>query len=132
MVTLASLVLLDLDDIRRIGEIPTGLPEFRLPVFSIDQWQIIFVDAIVLGVLGCIDALLTSVVADSLTRQEHNSDKELVGQGIGNVMSGLFGGLPGAGATMGTVVAIQAGARSALAGLVRVAILYRACCGPRA
>jgi SulP family sulfate permease len=122
-VTLASLVLLDLDDVRRIGELPTGLPEFRLPVFSIDQWQIIFVDAIVLGVLGCIDALLTSVVADSLTRQEHNSDKELVGQGIGNAMSGLFGGLPGAGATMGTVVAIQAGARSALAGLVRVAIL---------
>jgi SulP family sulfate permease len=117
LVTLASLVLLDLDDIRRIGEIPTGLPEFRLPVFNIEQWQIIFVDAIVLGVLGCIDALLTSVV------QEHNSNKELVGQGIGNVMSGLFGGLPGAGATMGTVVAIQAGARSALAGLVRVAIL---------
>ena len=52
---------------------------------------------VVLGVLGCIDALLTSVVADSLTRQEHNSDKELVGQGIGNMMSGLFGGLPGAG-----------------------------------
>jgi SulP family sulfate permease len=123
VVTLASLVLLDLDEIRRIGEIPTGLPEFRLPVFNIDQWQIILVDAIVLGLLGCIDALLTSVVADSLTRQEHNSNKELVGQGIGNIMSGLFGGLPGAGATMGTVVAIQAGARSALAGLVRVAIL---------
>jgi len=123
VVTLASLVLLDLEDVRRIGEIPTGLPDFRLPVFDIEQWQIIFVDAIVLGVLGCIDALLTSVVADSLTRQEHNSNKELVGQGIGNVMSGLFGGLPGAGATMGTVVAIQAGARSALAGLVRVAIL---------
>ncbi|MGB5305363.1 MAG: SulP family inorganic anion transporter [Gammaproteobacteria bacterium] len=123
VVTLASLVLLNLDDVRRIGEIPTGLPEFRLPVFNIDQWQIIFVNAIVLGVLGCIDALLTSVVADSLTRQEHNSDKELIGQGIGNVVSGLFGGLPGAGATMGTVVAIQAGARSALAGLVRVAIL---------
>jgi SulP family sulfate permease len=122
-VTVLSIMLFSMDDIRRIGEIPTGLPEFRLPVFNIEQWQIILVDAIVLGVLGCIDALLTSVVADSLTRQEHNSDKELVGQGIGNVMSGLFGGLPGAGATMGTVVAIQAGARSALAGLVRVAIL---------
>mgnify|MGYP002062668799 CR=1 FL=1 len=123
VVTLASLVLLDLDEVRRIGEIPTGLPEFSLPVFSIDQWQVILVDAIVLGVLGCIDALLTSVVADSLTRKEHNSNKELIGQGIGNMMSGLFGGLPGAGATMGTVVAIQSGARSALAGLVRVAIL---------
>ena len=97
-VTMLSVMLFSMDDIRRIGEIQTGLPEFRLPVFSIDQWQIIFVDAIVLGVLGCIDALLTSVVADSLTRQEHNSNKELVGQGIGNVMSGLFGGLPGAGA----------------------------------
>ena len=123
IVTLASLMLLGLDDVRRIGEIPSGLPEFRMPLFSIDQWQTVLVDAIVLGVLGCIDALLTSVVADSLTRQEHNSSKELVGQGIGNVMSGLFGGLPGAGATMGTVVSIQAGARTALAGLVRVAIL---------
>jgi SulP family sulfate permease len=81
------------------------------------------VDAIVLGLLGCIDALLTSVIADSLTRQQHNSDKELIGQGIGNMMSGLFGGLPGAGATMGTVLNIQAGARTALSGLIRALIL---------
>jgi SulP family sulfate permease len=81
------------------------------------------VDAIVLGMLGCIDALLTSVIADSITRKQHNSDKELIGQGIGNIMSGLFGGLPGAGATMGTVVSIQAGARTALSGLVRAGIL---------
>ena len=123
VVTLISVILLTNSDIRRIGEIPAGLPEFRVPIFSAEQWQIMFVDAIVLGVLGCIDALLTSVVADSLTRTQHNSDKELIGQGIGNIMSGLFGGLPGAGATMGTVVGIQAGAQSALAGLVRVALL---------
>ena len=123
VVTLISVLLLANGDVRRIGEIPSGIPEFRMPVFSIEQWQIMFVDAIVLGVLGCIDALLTSVVADSLTRKQHNSDKELIGQGLGNVMSGLFGGLPGAGATMGTVVGIQAGSRSALAGLVRVALL---------
>ncbi len=123
VVTLISILLFANSDIRRIGEIPTGLPEFRVPVFSVEQWQIMFVDAIVLGVLGCIDALLTSVVADSLTRTQHKSDKELIGQGIGNIMSGLFGGLPGAGATMGTVVGIQAGAQSALAGLVRVALL---------
>jgi SulP family sulfate permease len=92
-------------------------------MFSIEQWQIMFLDAVVLGLLGCIDALLTSVVADSLTRTQHKSDKELIGQGIGNVMSGLFGGLPGAGATMGTVVNIQAGARTALSGLVRAGIL---------
>jgi SulP family sulfate permease len=73
--------------------------------------------------LGCIDALLTSVIADSITRTQHNSDKELIGQGIGNTVSGLFGGLPGAGATMGTVVSIQAGARTALSGLIRASLL---------
>jgi SulP family sulfate permease len=92
-------------------------------VFSIEQWQVMLLDAIVLGMLGCIDALLTSVIADSLTQKQHNSNKELIGQGVGNMMSGLFGGLPGAGATMGTVVNIQAGARTALSGLVRAGIL---------
>lgn len=121
--TLISVIFLSSTDIRRIGEIPTGLPDLQLPVFSAEQWQVMLIDAIVLGMLGCIDALLTSVVADSITRKRHNSDKELVGQGIGNIMSGLFGGLPGAGATMGTVVSIQAGARTALAGLVRAGIL---------
>jgi len=121
--TLISVIFLSGEDIRRIGEIPTGLPDLQLPMFSAEQWQIMLVDAIVLGMLGCIDALLTSVVADSITRKRHNSDKELVGQGVGNIMSGLFGGLPGAGATMGTVVSIQAGAQTALSGLVRAGIL---------
>jgi SulP family sulfate permease len=121
--TLISIMLLSMDDIRRIGEIPTGLPDLRMPVFTTSEWTIMVVEAIVLGMLGCIDALLTSVVADSLTRTQHKSDKELIGQGIGNMMSGLFGGLPGAGATMGTVVSIQAGARTALSGLVRAGIL---------
>ena len=121
--TVISIVLLNADDVRRIGEIPSGLPSFQLPVFSIDEWQVMLLDAIVLGMLGSIDALLTSVIGDSLTRKQHNSDKELIGQGIGNMMSGLFGGLPGAGATMGTVVNIQTGARTALSGLVRATIL---------
>ena len=123
VVTLASIAVLGSADIRRIGEISTALPELRMPVFSVEQWQIMLLDAVVLGMLGCIDALLTSVIADSLTRTQHNSDKELIGQGVGNVMSGLFGGLPGAGATMGTVVNIQAGARTALSGMVRAGIL---------
>jgi len=123
VVTLASIALLGSADIRRIGEISTSLPELRMPVFSVEQWRIMLLDAVVLGMLGCIDALLTSVIADSLTRTQHNSNKELIGQGIGNVMSGLFGGLPGAGATMGTVVNIQAGARTALSGVVRAVIL---------
>ncbi|MGD8783421.1 MAG: SulP family inorganic anion transporter [Thioalkalispiraceae bacterium] len=121
--TIVSILIVGSADIRRIGEIPTGLPQFQMPMFSIEQWQIMLLDAIVLGMLGCIDALLTSVIADSLTREQHKSDKELIGQGLGNVFSGLFGGLPGAGATMGTVVNIQSGARTALSGLVRVAIL---------
>jgi len=121
--TVVSILLLNPGEIRRIGEIPAGLPAFQVPVFSVEQWQVMLLDAIVLGMLGCIDALLTSVIADSLTHRQHNSDKELIGQGIGNMMSGLFGGLPGAGATMGTVVNIQSGAQTALSGLVRAGLL---------
>ncbi|MEO0802529.1 MAG: SulP family inorganic anion transporter [Cyanobacteria bacterium J06642_2] len=121
--TVLSLVLFPGVDIRRIGEIPTGFPAMQMPTFSLDQIQLMFVDAAVLGMLGCIDALLTSVVADSLTRTEHDSNKELVGQGLGNIMSGLFGGIAGAGATMGTVVNIQAGGRTALSGLTRAGVL---------
>lgn len=110
-------------DIRRIGEIPLGLPQLIVPTFTTEQITHMILDGIVLGTLGCIDALLTAVISDSLTRQEHKSDKELVGQGVGNLMSGLLGGLPGAGATMGTVVNIQAGARTALSGMVRALLL---------
>ena len=121
--TVISLTLIAETDLRRIGEIPAGLPAFQMPVFSLDEWKLMIIDALVLGMLGCIDALLTSVIADNLTKQQHNSDKELIGQGTGNVMSGLFGGLPGAGATMGTVVNIQAGGRTALSGITRALIL---------
>lgn len=118
-----SLTLLSGADIRRIGEIPAGLPSLQMPVFSAEQLQIMFIDALVLGMLGCIDALLTSVIADSLTQTQHDSNKELIGQGLGNLASGLFGGLPGAGATMGTVVNIQTGGRTALSGITRAIIL---------
>jgi SulP family sulfate permease len=108
---------------RAIGSVPGGLPSLELPTFSAGQTQVIVINALVLALLGSIDALLTSVIADSLTRTQHNSDKELMGQGLGNLASGLFGGLPGAGATMGTVVNIQAGGRTALSGLTRALIL---------
>ena len=121
--TVVSLTIFSGSDINRIGEIASTFPKFQAPMFSGDQLQLMFLDAAVLGMLGCIDALLTSVVADSLTRTEHNSNKELIGQGLGNLVSGLFGGLPGAGATMGTVVNIQAGGRTALSGLTRAGIL---------
>ena len=122
--TVLSLTLFgNVGTIERIGEVSLGIPQLTMPTFSAPQLQIMLVDAGVLGMLGSIDALLTSVVADSLTRTEHDSNKELVGQGIANIMSGLFGGLPGAGATMGTVVNIKAGGKTALSGLARAVIL---------
>jgi SulP family sulfate permease len=121
--TVISLTVFGNADIRRIGEIPVGLPPLQLPTFSAGQLTVMLVDGVMLGMLGCIDTLLTAVVADSLTRTEHHSNKELIGQGIGNIVSGLCGGLPGAGATMGTVVNIQTGATSALSGLTRALVL---------
>ncbi len=122
-VTLLSILLFDTDSIRRIGEIPAGLPSLVLPHFNADMFTTMVIDALVLGTLGCIDTLLTAVIGDSLTRKEHDSDKELRGQGIANMISGLFGALPGAGATMGTVTNIQVGARSPLSGMVRALVL---------
>ncbi|MEQ9625493.1 bicarbonate transporter BicA [Coleofasciculus chthonoplastes] len=119
----ALFVFPEMEMIRRIGEIPQALPTLHVPTFSAAEFQTMLIDALVLGMLGCIDALLTSVVADSLTRTQHDSNKELIGQGLGNLMSGLFGGIAGAGATMGTVVNIQTGARTALSGLTRALIL---------
>ncbi|PMH09550.1 sodium-independent anion transporter [Vibrio splendidus] len=122
-VTLLSVIIFDTDSIRRIGEIPAGLPSLVIPTISSEQFTTMVIDALVLGTLGCIDTLLTAVIGDSLTRKEHDSDKELRGQGIANMISGLFGALPGAGATMGTVTNIQVGARSPLSGVIRALVL---------
>lgn len=110
-------------DLRQIGAIPVGLPAINWPTFIPELVTTMILDGMILGMLGCIDTTLTAMIADSLTRSEHKSDKELIGQGIGNLMSGLFGGLPGAGATMGTVVNIQSGARTPLAGMIRASLL---------
>ncbi len=121
--SLISIFLFGNADIRRIGEISVGLPSLQMPTFTPTQVQTMLVDGLVLAMLGCIDALLTSLVADSLTRTEHDSNKELIGQGLGNLASGLFGGIAGAGATMGTVVNIQTGGRTAVSGLSRALVL---------
>lgn len=122
--TLLSIVIFDFSDIRRIGDISIGLPDFYVPTFSASELSMMLVSGVMLGALGCIDSLLTAVISDRLTRHEHDSNRELVGQGLGNVISGLCGGLPGAGSTMGTVVNIQSGASSALSGVVRVLALF--------
>ena len=106
-----------------IGEVPTGLPNVQLPDVSIRVLVQSVQPALIIALLGSIDSLLTSLVADTMTRTRHNPNRELVGQGIGNMAAGLIGGLPGAGATMGTVVNIRAGGRTQVSGVLRAAIL---------
>ncbi len=106
-----------------IGEVPTGLPEFQIPHLSPGFIAGVLEPAFILALLGSIDSLLTSLVADSLTRTRHNPNRELMGQGLGNFASGIVGGLPGAGATMGTVVNIRAGGRTPVSGALRSAFV---------
>ncbi len=106
-------------NITTIGEIPMGLPDFILPIsFDILKLSTILTLAITLALLGSIDSLLTSVVADSKTKTKHDSKKELIGQGIGNMVCSFFGAIPGAGATMRTVININSGATTRLSGMV--------------
>lgn len=120
-----------LDESLIIGEIPSGLP---LPFFAngeIDfsaiNWPTVLKASLIPGLtlagLGAIDTLLTSVVADNITKTKHNPNKELVGQGIGNAVAGLFCGLPGAGATMRTVVNVKSGGRTQISGMVHAILL---------
>ena len=106
-------------DVPVIGEIPAGLPSLQIGTFwPIDSgaYGLIIEYAIVLAVLGSIDSLLTSVIADNMTKTKHNSNRELIGQGIGNMLAAVIGGIPGAGATKGTVVNINAGGRTRVSG----------------
>lgn len=109
-----------------IGDIPQGLPDVHIDTLLSMDWHhpmVIIIPALTLAALGAIDSLLTSVVADNMTKTQHNSNKELIGQGIGNTVAGLIGGLPGAGATMRTVVNINAGGKSGLSGVVHGVVL---------
>ena len=106
-----------------IGEIPTGLPILQVPQLAPDFIIRVIQPAIIIALLGSIDSLLTSLIADAITRSRHKPNKELVGQGLGNMISGLIGGLPGAGATLGTVVSIRAGGRTPVAGVLRSLVL---------
>lgn len=111
------------NDLRLIGDIPSGLPTIHLPEFDVNQIRSTFGYGIMLAVLGSIDSLLTSLVADNITHTQHDSDRELIGQGIGNCISGLCGGLPGAGATMRTVINVKSGGKTPLSGMVHALVL---------
>ncbi len=126
LVALAAGTLLGIlwfDDAPVIGAIPIGLPtlQFTLPSagFLLNALQ----PAIILALLGSVDSLLTSLVADSMTGNRHNPDRELIGQGIGNMAAGLIGALPGAGATMGTVINIRSGGSTPVSGALRALLL---------
>ena len=121
----------NLDNKLIIGDIPSGLP---LPFFAnanislsgIDWMTVLkasLIPGLTLAGLGSIDTLLTSVVADNIIKTKHNSNKELIGQGIGNAIAGLFCGLPGAGATMRTVVNVKSGGRTQISGMVHALLL---------
>jgi SulP family sulfate permease len=113
-------------DVPVIGDIPAGIPSLQLSaIFPLDTslYLIILEYALVLAALGSIDSLLTSVIADNITKTKHDSNRELIGQGIGNAIAALFGGIPGAGATKGTVVNINAGGRTRLSGVIHSVFL---------
>ena len=118
-----TLVSLGFDSVPILGNIPTGLPSFIMPSVSSDALLIMMEAALILAILGAIDSLLTSLVADNMTRTRHNSNRELIGQGVGNMAAGFFGGIPGAGATMRTVVNIRTGGVTKLSGVLHAAFL---------
>lgn len=121
--TMAYLLFIPAGSTPIIGEIPTGFPAFHYPTIEMDLLLQMIASSLTLAGLGAIDSLLTSLVADNITRTQHKSDRELIGQGIGNTIAGLFGGIPGAGATMRTVVNVKAGGRTPISGALHSLIL---------
>lgn len=112
---------------RPIEEIPSGLPVPNLEIFTEFKLSSVtpyIFTALTLALLGAIDSLLTSVVADNMTKTKHKPNKELVGQGIGNSIAAVFGGIPGAGATIRTVVNITSGGKTRLSGMIAGVLLF--------
>ncbi|WP_027137909.1 SulP family inorganic anion transporter [Gaetbulibacter saemankumensis] len=112
---------------RPIEQIPSGLPSLNLEIFS--NFNLAYLTPFVftsltLALLGAIDSLLTSIVADNMTKTKHQPNKELVGQGIGNSIAAIFGGIPGAGATIRTVVNINSGGKTKLSGMIAGLMLF--------
>ncbi len=108
-------------DVKIIGDIPEGLPSLKIDsLVNVDfsHPMLLIIPALTLAALGTIDSLLTSIVADNMTKTQHNSNKELIGQGLGNMGAALIGGIPGAGATMRTVVNINSGGKTRISGVI--------------
>jgi SulP family sulfate permease len=124
VMTVISLFINDLNPALTIGEIPSGLPKpFFLTYLSSNiNWLAALKMAIIPGLtlagLGSIDTLLTAVIVDNMTKTKHNSNQELIGQGIGNFFSGLFGGISGASATMRSILNLSSGGKTKIAGMI--------------
>lgn len=106
-----------------IGEIPTTLPDFVIPSLSVENYKIVITLAFTLALLGMIDSLLTSIVNDSITQTKHDSNMELFGQGVGNILCSFVGAVPGAGATMRTVINVKSGGTNRLSGMIHALTL---------
>ena len=126
LVVMSSLAIAFGLDYKPIEQIPEGLPVPQLEMFSnfnLGSISPYVLTALTLALLGAIDSLLTSVVADNMTKTKHKPNKELVGQGIGNSIAAIFGGIPGAGATIRTVVNINSGGKTRLSGMIAGVLL---------
>ena len=112
-----------LTDVPVVGPLPGGIPTIQAEIPTIEFFLRSLQPALVLALLGSVDSLITSLVADTLTGTRHKSNRELVGQGIGNIVAGLIGGLPCSGSTSGTVTNINAGGRTKMSGILYSLIL---------
>lgn len=122
LVTPLSMMFFPGEIVPRIGEIPRGIPAFSMPNWN-EHFGVLIQAGLVLAVLGAIDSLLTSLVADNISQTRHDSDRELIGQGIGNTCAGFLNGLPGAGATMRTVINVKSGGSTPISGMVHSIVL---------
>lgn len=120
--TLVAYFFLPRDQVSIIGAVEQGLPPLQLSFFGsfldFGKLGLIFKFAGTLAALGAIDSLLTSVVADNLTKTRHDPNQELIGQGLGNMAAAFIGGLPGAGATVRTVINAESGAKTKISGMI--------------
>ena len=117
-----ALTMQGLEPLERIGTIPEGGLQLSIPNIG-SNYGLIIKSGVILAVLGAIDSLLTSLVADNITRTNHDSDQELIGQGVANVLAGFTNSLPGAGATMRTVINIKSGGKTPISGAFHSVIL---------
>ena len=126
LVVMTGVAIIFVPNYRPITAIPQGFPVPKWEIFtelSVGQLLPYVFTALTLALLGAIDSLLTSVVADNMTKPRHKPNKELIGQGIGNSISAMFGGIPGAGATIRTVVNINSGGKTRISGMVAGIVL---------